>query len=157
MLGPARSEIGMFEDTKSDATAAYFRIDYTYFVINRASEIVGPKAKYNFSVMFMTETSNKTLCVAPARLVPRPRSARSVNGVICWSARNFRRNTSSISRASLLFMHFENYYFSDRFVSFFLANNFELYNHRPELDLGPTANRASSSWFRQDVWLGRPK
>jgi hypothetical protein len=44
-----------------------------------------------------------------------------------------------------IFMQFANYYFADRFVSFFLANNFELYNHRPKLELGPTANRASQA------------
>ena len=63
--------------------------------------------------------------------------------VILWSARNLRGNTSSVSRSVSFFMPFKKYYVFDIFVSFFLANNCELYNHRPELDFGPTANRAA--------------
>ena len=40
MLGPAHSEIGMFEDTQITRDGRLFRIDHTYIVINRASEIV---------------------------------------------------------------------------------------------------------------------
>ena len=63
MFGPARPEIGCLRTPKSHATAAYFRIDYTYIVINRASEIVRTRTKYDFSVKFANKNSNKSVGV----------------------------------------------------------------------------------------------